>query len=320
MESDSYVIGIDVGGTNIRIGAVGSDHSISISEIIKKEKVLTSSNTVYQLAEFAQEFIRGKCAGMKISAIVIGVPAAVNRQKTTVLNAPNLRGFNGVNVVEIFRQYFQCPVYVEKDVNLLLRKDIQFLNLNLKQEQVIVGCYIGTGIGNAVVINGSFLTGKNGVACELAHVPVMEKNDPCPCGNFGCLDNYVSGRRLKRLQETYFPDTHISDIFVCHRQEPLIIKYVERLAVAISIEVNLFDPDCLILGGGVIHMHDFPRRDLEMRIRSHSRKPYPAENLKIYYSSNTSIGGLIGARLYVDTLMSRAVATPDGIIAAAYDK
>ena len=61
MESDSYVIGIDVGGTNIRIGAVGSDHSISISEIIKKEKVLTSSDTVYQLAEFDHDPYLSSC-------------------------------------------------------------------------------------------------------------------------------------------------------------------------------------------------------------------------------------------------------------------
>jgi len=102
-----------------------------------------------------------------IGTVGLGLPAALDRSRAVVLNAPNLRGFDGIDIKALRHSARALPVYLEKEVNLLLH-DLFKYSLPAKG---IITCYIGTGFGNAVLIDGKLLAGHNGAAGELGHIP-----------------------------------------------------------------------------------------------------------------------------------------------------
>ena len=287
-----YTLGIDIGGTNLRIGLVEQNYNLtrlekhSVKDLFGKEDACAALAVVikkYLAAHNAENLTRGIC---------IGFPATVDKKGERVLGAPNLDGFDGVNVKEELSRFLPYPIFIEKDVNLLIRCDLWRTKSTARD---IVAAYVGTGLGNAIMLDGVLHKGANGVAGELGHIPFGDTDESCGCGNFGCAEPLVGGKYLAKLCETTFTDTHISELFSLHRGEPLLEKYVDRLARVIASEVNIIDPELLILGGGVINMKDFPKEELARQIKLYVRKPLPHDALKIEFSVGADECGVIGA-------------------------
>ena len=144
----------------------------------------------------------------------------------------------------------------------------------------------------------------NGVAGELGHIPVMNSEEECPCGNTGCIEIYASGKNLQNILKENFPEDKIDDIFVKHGDNEIIKKYIDTLALPIATEINIFDPDYIIIAGGVPMMKGFPRDYLDKCIYKYARKPYPAENLNIIYSEHDQKSGVLGAAYYIRNIIS----------------
>lgn len=87
-------------------------------------------------------------------------------------------------------------------------------------------------------------------------------------------------------------------LFKEHGDAPELLEYIDWLSIPIATEINIFDPDYIVLGGGVLQMEAFPQKLLEKRILEHTRKPYPAANLSVLYSSPHQENGVIGAGIY----------------------
>lgn len=295
MSKESYVIGIDIGGTNIRIGLV--DEELNLSAFLKvPQKSVLNGDSLFQLSEFIKQYLKENAENKTIAALSIGVPAAMDKDRATVLNAPNIYGFDGKNVRGFLEKEFDFPVFLEKDVSMLFYYDLH--HHKIKNEGVIIGCYVGTGIGNVISIDGKLVIGNDGAACELGHIPVWDKQDVCACGNIGCMEIYTGGKFLQQLQLERYPDIKIDDIFEKKSQGPEIQHYLEHLSIPIATEINILNPSKIILGGGVLSMKGFPRKKLEQYIYSHARKPLPANNLNIIYSEDSGKNGIIGSAIY----------------------
>ncbi len=251
---------------------------------------------IKNLRNFIQDYIVENVSSEKILGVAIGFPSTIDKDKKAVLSTPNIEGLNQLNVVNELQKELGLKVFIDRDVNLLLQYDMHYHNIS--GNGIILGFYIGTGFGNSIQINGQALVGHNGTAGELGHIPIMNNKKPCKCGNYGCIENYASGKYLKEIVDEHFPNTYISNIFVKHSEHEIIQQYVEYLSIPIATEINIFDPDYIILGGGVLHMDNFPFTTLEKNIYKHVRKPYPANNMKYYYSRNNQENGVIGAGLY----------------------
>jgi allose kinase len=169
---------------------------------------------------------------------------------------------------------------------------------HIPKDKIILGFYIGTGLGNAIYINNEILLGKHGVAGELGHIPILGNKKKCSCGNEGCIEAITAGRYLEELCQTRFAGTPIQDIYINHADTPEIREQVEYLSIPIATEINIFDPHYIILGGGILQMEGFPKDMLEEFIIKHSRKPYPAEGLSILYALTEQENGIIGAGIY----------------------
>lgn len=291
LSSDGYTLGIDIGGTNLRVGLI--DRQFGVCAFEKHSVgILAGENPAARLAAFAAAYIQKNGAADRVRAVCVGFPATVDKQGETVLNAPNLQGFDGVNVKKILAEALPCPIIIEKDVNLLLLCDVWRCQSNARD---IVACYVGTGLGNAIIIDGKPIRGHHGVAGELGHISFGDSDCLCGCGNRGCAETLVGGNFLVKLCEAQFAGTHVSELFCHHSQDPAVGTYLDRLARVIASEVNILDPELLILGGGVINMAGFPKDRLCDLICGYVRKPLPCEDLKIEFSSDADTCGVIGA-------------------------
>ena len=291
------ILGMDIGGTNCRIGEFIPPCGVVNFEMFPTRKVFSSTPPVKALAEMISDYVLRHGENRTPKGICIGFPATIDKAKTTVLSAPNIPTLSGKEIKESLSALLGFPVWIERDVNLLLLHDLA--HHHLSADGTVVGVYVGTGIGNAIFIDGKIYDGKHGVAGELGHIPVKGSEVVCGCGNVGCAEPLSGGRRLKELQATCFPDTHISQLFVSHKSHPLLLDMIDTMALPIAAEINILDPDIVMLGGGVLQMEGFPIDLLLEKIRFHARKPYPAQDLLVYLSPASQESGVIGAGIYV---------------------
>lgn len=293
------VMGIDIGGTYIRMGIVNEAHALSQFKIIKTKSIFTVGNPTDKLIQCIKNYLGTVPSDQIPCAISVGLPSTIDKTRKIVVNTPNIENFSdfqNIPLVELLEKALQIPVYINRDVNYLFMFDL--VNSEVDKNGIILGFYIGTGIGNVISINGNLLLGKNGVAAELGHTPVLGANELCGCGNRGCIETLASGKYLKMINDRKFPETHISKVFTLHCDDPEIMAFIDHVSIPIATEINIFDPDYVIIGGGIVHMDDFPIWQLENCIRKHVRKPYPEQNIEFLYSSAAQENGVIGAGIY----------------------
>lgn len=290
----AVIIGVDIGGTKMRIGMVDTLANLS-DEKIYDSRGLQGEEAVEALLGYIQQYIDS--IERPVRAVSIGFPSTIDKDRTTVINTPNLIGFNAVPIRQLYEKELGIPVFLNNDASMLLHYDMH--NLKIDPTGIIVGIYIGTGIGNSVIIDGKELTGRDGVACELGHVPVPGRNDLCSCGLRGCLEMYAGGKGLERFCAADFPETPIKEVFLRHGNTPQIQQFIDEVADAVVIEINIFNPNFIVLGGGVLQMEAFPKELLLQRIMEKTRKPVPGDTMKIAYSDSVNpYNGVVGSALY----------------------
>ncbi|QEH08148.1 allose kinase [Histophilus somni] len=285
-------VGIDMGATHIRICVMDEHHQILSTDKRKTLEVL-KNQPLYGLTTFCKEFT----TDFIIQRIVIGLPAAVSLDRKEILSVPNLslskQELDGF--VPMLEQYFHCDVQLERDVNLQLIYDVNDYQRNNK---LVIGVYLGTGMGFSIWNQGKLFIGGHGVAGELGHIPYGDEHLQCGCGNMGCLETNCSGTALRKWYDKQQANYPLEQLFDRAIQEKFIQNYLIKVAKAISTAVNLFDPHTLILGGGVIDMQKFPFEQLKILIRKHLRKPLPYNELEILKAKPSSINGAIGGAIY----------------------
>ncbi len=286
------ILSIDIGGTHLRIGAVGEDGSLLKFEKVPTSSILRTGDVMAELGRHLAAF----SAGLGCKAAAIGFPATLNAERTRVLQAPNIPYMEDLPVCRALEQTLGIPVAAERDVTFALCYDAE--KYRLPQEGLICGVYFGTGIGNALLLNGRPLTGRHGTAGELGHIPVPGCTLLCGCGNRGCLEALAGGKALERLRRELFPDTPIGELFVRHGLDGRLLEIVDGMAAAVSTEINILDPDAVLLGGGVLSMPAFPLALLEARIRLHTRRPLPLAELQLLFTGDEAEKSVLGGAIY----------------------
>ena len=295
MNRTEVMLCMDIGGTNCRIGLCDRAFALHETEIESTEK-MTEHGFGGELIALLRRYLADHGEQYEIVGISLGVPATVDKARRTVLQAPAIRGVENLAVCDLLEREFHLPVWLEKDVNLLFQYDL--VHLGLPTEGLLIGIYFGTGIGNAIFYDGKPFMGRNGVAGELGHIPQMANERACSCGNVGCLEPFGGGKRLNELCQTVFPKESIRTVYRDYGDTEPIQKQIDAMAIAVATEVNILDPEYVVLGGGLLQMEGFPTEALEQRIRRYVRKPYPERNLRLVYSRPNQENGIIGAGIY----------------------
>ncbi len=289
---EKLTLGIDIGGTNFRLGAVDENGNISHFEK-NSSKIFDGGNAVKILADEIKAYLEKYSLKEKVQAVGIGIPAIVSADKRKIISAPNLKGFDGLELVRDLEKELNLKVFLDRDVNFLLQADLE--NLGLPKSKTTLGFYVGTGFGNAIFICGRFYAGKNGAAGELGHVPLYDVTDECTCKNVGCAETRCSGKYLEELCKKHFPNSKIRNVFSEHPLSRVLSKFVTDLALPIATEINILDPDYVVISGGVVEMADFPKDVLKKAVIEKSRKPFPSQNLEILFPVHNQQSGILGA-------------------------
>lgn len=296
---NAYIVGVDIGGTNFRIGSVDEEWNTHYFRKVSVGEVFCLEDALAALKGYLKKYI---CRlDRKAAAVAIGLPATLDRERRVLLQAPNIPNMENLPVAAVLEDYLGIPVYLEKDVSMALYHDRK--KYEIPDCEVLAGCYFGTGIGNAIMINGHILAGRNGTAGELGHIPADGSSLPCGCGNIGCMENLAGGKYLTELCREKYKDSHISDVFAVHGKDELLLQFVDRIAMTVATEINILNPDHILVGGGVPAMKGFPLEYLDQQIHFHVRKPYPEQDLKVIYTDDEENKCVIGAALYASERM-----------------
>lgn len=280
---DGYILGLDVGGTHIRMGMVDRALRAHGVEVTSSRSLFHEPDPLAALAQVIRGYL--EAAPCRPALVCAGLPAVLDAERRRVQSATNFPGLAGRDVVETLERLLDMPVRIEHDAYYLLAYDI--MASGLANEGVMLGFYFGTGMGNAMYIDGKPYTGRNGAACEIGHMPVPLGRRPCSCGNVGCIEMYCCGKAFEELARTSFPGEPLSGLFARHAGHPKLVEFVRMMAAVIAAEVNILHQ----------HMEGFPRQTLVQYVLDNTRKPYPAANLECRFSSSDPQSGIIGAAI-----------------------
>lgn len=189
---DSAVIGIDLGGTNVRAGLVLSD-----GRVVRRESRPTGADrgpgrVIETIAQLALS-VRG---GDRVAGVGIGSPGPLDAEAGVVVDAPNLAGWRDVPLGPLLSRLVSLPVRVENDANAAALGEA-FRGAG-RGSKSLVCITLGTGIGGGIVLSGDIVRGASGVGGEIGHVTMDPRGPRCGCGNDGCLEAYASATALVR--------------------------------------------------------------------------------------------------------------------------
>ncbi len=246
------IIGLDVGGTKIRSGAVSP-----------KGKLLSD-------ATMPTETARGKAVVLEnilkrvravwsddVKAIGIGMAGIVDHAKGVYREGPNLpKDFKDVPVASILRRTFRVPVRVDNDVHCFTLAEAKFGAA--KPFSTVVGLTLGTGIGGGIVIDGRLFRGRNNAAGEIGHMTVASAYPAvCGCGRTGHFEAYGSGSAMRRIHKA-LSGTDLDPLAVEKAAKSGDPKAAETLrimadglAAGFANIIHVLNPDIIVVGGGI---------------------------------------------------------------------
>lgn len=269
-------IGVDLGGTKIASAVTNlKDHKIAKKDV-RPTQVELGKNKVYDnICNSIEELINSSEGGLKaLKAIGVGVPGRIN--KNIILNAPNLPGWENINLAELLQRKYPVPVYLENDANAAGLAELLYGAGVGKKDFLYMT--VSTGIGGGIISNGKLLTGHNHTAGEIGHMIVERGGTQCGCGQHGCLEAMASGTHLtnrlrKRLVENK-PQTKVLELAgnkpeqACTKNLAdaatlgdsfaieLIKENARYIAFGLNTYIHLLDPEIIIIGGGLANFGD----------------------------------------------------------------
>jgi allose kinase len=298
------IIGLEIGGTNSRIGAVTLDGSL-IDSRISDSKIFaqgTPETAIADLAGYIKNYIEERNIS-EIQAIAVAFPGTIDSKRQILYSASNLGEnakcrYDGMNIPQGLCRYFREPVFLGKDTDYILYNDIK--ELGIDTEEMVAGIYFGTGIGSSFYYRKETIYGSDGVAGEIGHLPISDHDRKCTCNEHqGCCETVASGWRLIQVRDEYFPDTPVNQMFVRHRDEAPLREFVDYIARILALTGNLLNCAYTIVGGGVINIPEFPREQLLENTLQMLRHPYPRDTYKLLFSPGGQNAGILGAAQFL---------------------
>ena len=258
-------IGVDLGGTKMAVGVVDSDQHIHYEG--KESSIgLTEEKLV---ADLGRELLEARDARPDVLCAGLGIPATIDHDRGVAIQAVNLE-ISDVPLRDLMREKLGLPVYMDNDATVAALAE--FLFGAGRGARNVVMLTIGTGIGGGLILDGEIYRGTTGSAAELGHIVVEEDGPPCQgnCPNHGCVETFASGTAIAREGRKVAERQPDSALGKALADGPIVGKTVTDLAingdplareivadagrylgVALASLANIFDPDVIVIGGGV---------------------------------------------------------------------
>lgn len=311
----SYYVGIDLGGTNTKIGLVDSEGNIIFTTIVKTDSREGYEKTIERLSKITIEQVKSANIDFDdVAGVGLGVPGPVVDERVVKFWA-NFPWEANVDLAAEFEKHLEKPVKVDNDVNVITLGEMwKGAAAGYKN---VLGLAIGTGIGGGVVVEKKLVSGKNGAGGEVGHIKVERDGKLCGCGQFGCWEAYASATGIIREAKSRLAvnrnnmlaekvegrELEAKDIFDAAKEGDefslsLVDYEAEYIAIGIGNLLNVLDTEIIVIGGGVSLAGPILFDKVNEKLKKYAM-PATLENLKIVPATLGNDAGIIGAAYLV---------------------
>ncbi|MCG8430851.1 MAG: ROK family protein [Candidatus Omnitrophica bacterium] len=270
MAGKEFYIGVDIGGTKIAAALVDA-----AGKIHARDKIPSGGKSGRQIVQEVSLLIKTlfrpqKLEGTRPVGVGIAVPGLVDTKSQRIVVTPNM-DLSGTDLAGAVSRRMRCPVKTGNDVNLGVLGE-QWRGA-ARRFRNVVGLFPGTGLGGGVIIQGELLTGSHGAAAELGHMIVDPAGHRCTCGNKGCLEAYVGRwaiqrdirKAVRKGKKTIISKLTGGDLTVIKskvlakalgKKDKVAVSVMRKASRMLGVGClnvrHIFDPEIIILGGGLM--------------------------------------------------------------------
>ena len=297
------VLGIDIGGTNIRAAIVDIKGKILERKKIKSDARRGIEKLIENLVTIIRQF-----DSFSPDYIAIGIPGIFDRKSGVLTQAPNISGVNNYPVVKALRENIPIEnVLIENDASAAALGE--FWKGAGSGANSLLMLTIGTGLGGGIILNGELWRGEDGMAGEIGHIVINPGGPKCNCGNFGCLESFVSAEAVRRYvsensklkdlpSEIPMDDIpeRIMDLALKGDEDAIKIwqDLGKNLGIGITSLINLLNVDSVVIGGGLSNAWELFEGYMHDEIEKRALHG-PRERVNIRRARLGDDAGIIGA-------------------------
>lgn len=308
-----YYTGIDLGGTNTKIGLCDDNGNILQFSSIKTDSIRGVEDTLTRIwREVEKQALQQGIRKEEISGIGIGFPGAVREQSTLVFFA-NFPWEKNINLKEKMEALTGITTRLDNDVNVIAQGEAIFGAAKGHKTSITVA--LGTGVGGGIFINGTLISGVSGAGGEVGHMKLVKDGKLCGCGQKGCFEAYASAtgmvrEALSRLQvhkkNSLYEKFHdkwdqleAKDVFEAAESgdpfaQDLVDYEAEYLAMGIGNLLNIINPEVVVLSGGIALAKESILKPLREKIKKYALD-VTLENFEIKTGTLGNEAGILGA-------------------------
>lgn len=309
----NYYAGVDLGGTNTKIGILNREGDILKSRIIKTLSAEGVDNTLERIWKTIQELAQELDINIaNIKGIGLGIPGPVLEQSIVAFFA-NFPWERNINIKEKLEKLTGIETKLDNDANIIALGEAKYGAAKGSKSSVTVA--LGTGIGGGIYINGKLVSGAKGAGGEVGHMKIVKDGKLCGCGQRGCFEAYISATGLIReavsrltvnkqnllykMIDGDLMKLEAKDIFDAAREGDafsldLVDYEAEYLALGIANILNIINPEVVVLGGGVALAGDILLNPMREKMVKYAL-PVTLEELKIVQGVLGNEAGIKGA-------------------------
>lgn len=312
-------IGIDVGGTNVKIALVDEKGKIKYSNSVPTRAEMGYEYTVNNIKQAIYDLLKEtKFEPKNIEGIGFGFPGQVDYKSGIVRLAPNIPGWVDVPIAKLIEDEFHIPTRVDNDVRCAALGELNF-GAGKGCENLIC-ITVGTGIGSGLIVNGKLVRGASNAAGEIGHIKLQMNDGPiCGCGDTGCLEAFASGPSIVAMAEDYIRggkstkfremanSNPITPYIVCEAAkagDPVAKRIFtimgEYIGIGMASVVNLLNPEKIIVGGGVADAGEILMTPLKETLKKRAMK-IAGEAVEVVPAQLGNTAGVIGASLLIES-------------------
>ena len=312
-------IGIDVGGTNVKIALVDDKGKIIYSNSVPTYAQMGYEYTVNNIKQAIKDLMKEtNTKPSDIQGIGFDFPGQVDYKTGVVKLAPNIPGWVNVPIAKMIEDEFHIPTRIDNDVRCAALGELKFGAGKGCENFVCIT--VGTGIGSGLVINGKLVRGAANAAGEIGHIKLQMQDGPiCGCGDTGCLEAFASGPSIVAMAQEYLKsgkstkfremagvDGEITPYIVAKAAEagdPVAKRIFEKTGYYIGMGlvsvINLLNPEKVIIGGGVAEAGDLLLEPIRKTIKERAMV-IAGSSVEIVPAELGNSAGVIGASMLVE--------------------
>lgn len=297
-------IGIDIGGTKTAIGLVAADGQVLARTSLPTDLSISPEEMIGRTAEAANRLLAEKeVRPADLQGIGIGAPGPLNTRLGQIAEPPNLRAWWGFPIVDAFKRHYDVPIVLENDATAAALAE-KWTGAS-KEAEHFVYVTISTGIGAGIYSHGRLITGATGNAGDIGHMVVDPAGGLCSCGQLGCFEHIASGTAIAREASALLGRTvSTKEAFELGlsgqdaAMEQLVQRVFRYIGIGCVTLINTFDPELIVIGGGVSQVGAPLFDTVSVYIRDHALNP-SGRSTPVVPAALHQDAGLIGAAALV---------------------